>query len=230
MVYKVVVIQVGVSVGVKGEDNVLRARVVAIARVVRVVFYALSLPGLLDLIVHNLWDLSGRRGRERLGDGLGNLSPEGVGNSVQNGLLDDLDIVLDDLIVDDLLDLLDVDLCHFDLDSSRDLPGDNLADSVVDDLLRDIDNLPRDLSLDGPLDIFKDDSFNGVVDNLGHLLHDGVGDSLRDGPGLSLENGLGLVVSDGPLDGIKHNLGLPLDHSLRHEPGPCVWDCSEAIA
>ena len=71
-----------VPIGVEREVDILRARLNAIARVVGVVFYALYLPSLLDLIVHHLWALSSCSSSEPLGDGLRNRASKVVGDSV----------------------------------------------------------------------------------------------------------------------------------------------------
>lgn len=71
-----------VSIGVKREVDILRARLNAIARVDGVVFYTLYLPSLLDLVVHHLWALSSRSSSEPLRDGLRNRASEVVGDSV----------------------------------------------------------------------------------------------------------------------------------------------------
>ena len=71
-----------VSIGVKREVDILRARLNAIARVVGVVFYTLYLPSLLDLIVLHLWALSSCSSSEPLGDGLRDRASKVVSDSV----------------------------------------------------------------------------------------------------------------------------------------------------
>ena len=73
---------IGVSIGVKREVDILRARLNTIARVDGVVFYTLYLPGLLDLVVHHLWALSSCFSSEPLCDGLRNRASEVVSDSV----------------------------------------------------------------------------------------------------------------------------------------------------
>ena len=99
-----------VSIGVKRQNDVLRARVIAVTRVIGDVLYALNLVCHLLLIIDDIDVLSSTGSGQSLRDLLKNSPAEVVGHFIEYCLFNKVDLVADELVVDGLLNLLDLNI------------------------------------------------------------------------------------------------------------------------